>query len=94
MSEATGALAANESTPEERAAAAAAMGRVRTPAKAEAARKNGLSGGRKKGTPQTTEAKARMAEARRALWADPEYRARVMTARASTMAKRKTAGGT
>lgn len=78
-----GALKSGESTEDERRAAASAMGRVRSERKTKAAQQNGLSGGRKKGTLQTDESRQKMAEARKALWQDPEYRARVLAARAA-----------
>lgn len=42
--------------------AAAMMGSVRSPAKTEAARRNALLGGRKKGTPQTAETRDKIRE--------------------------------
>ena len=54
---------------EERRAAAAALGRARTPAKAAAARENAKKGGRAAGSKLTPEHRAALAEAQKRRWA-------------------------
>lgn len=81
-------LAVKEATPEQKHAAAALLGSIRTPKKAASSARNGLKGGRPEGIPQSEEAKARMKIAARTRWADPEYRARVLATRAANAKKK------
>jgi DNA invertase Pin-like site-specific DNA recombinase len=62
--------AENQSEDEIVRAAAAAMGRRRTPAKARAAAENGKLGGRPIGSQHTAESKAKISEANKARWAE------------------------
>lgn len=78
-----GSPAAKDASEEARAEAARLMGSARSARKTAAVRENGKLGGRPKGSTQTPEAKERMAAARKALWADPEYREKVLAARRS-----------